>query len=71
MVKLVSEVADPYPVEVEASWITKMDEPLPAQELASIRESVNRQRLFGETTGRPKLQVYSDLKVPCARAADP
>jgi putative transposase len=42
------ELADPCPVEVGANWITKIDEPLSTLQLTSIRESVNRQRPFGE-----------------------
>ena len=44
-----NELADPSPVEVEASWVTKVDNPLSESQLTSIRESVNRQRPFGET----------------------
>jgi REP-associated tyrosine transposase len=46
------ELADPCPVEVESNWITRVDEPISAPQLASIRESVNRQRPFGETDWR-------------------
>ncbi len=43
-----NELADPCPVEVETDWLAHMDEPLSAIKLASIRQSVNRQRPFGE-----------------------
>ena len=42
------DLAHPCPVEIEANWITKIDEPLSTLQLTSIRESVNRQRPFGE-----------------------
>ena len=43
-----NELADPCPVEVETDWLAHVDEPLSASQLASIRQSVNRQRPFGE-----------------------
>jgi putative transposase len=42
-----SELVDPCPVEVESNWITKVEEPLSTPQLASIRESVNRQTFWG------------------------
>ena len=43
-----NELADPCSVEVETNWLAHVDEPLSASQVASIRESVNRQRPFGE-----------------------
>ena len=43
-----NEPADPCPVEVETDRLAHVDEPLSASQLASIRQSVNRQRPFGE-----------------------
>jgi putative transposase len=43
-----NELADPCPVEVQTDWLAHVDEPLSASQLASIRQSVNRQRPFGE-----------------------
>ena len=43
-----NELADPCPVEIETDWMAHVDEPLSASQLASIRQSVNRQRPFGE-----------------------
>ena len=43
-----NELADPCPVEIETDWLAHVDEPLSASQLASIRQSVNRQRPFGE-----------------------
>jgi putative transposase len=57
-----SELADPCPVEVEANWITKVDQPLSAPELASIRESVNRQRPFGEKNWQNKIASVFGLE---------
>jgi len=57
-----SELVDPCPVEVEENWITKVDEPLSAPELASIRESVNRQRPFGETDWQTKIASLFGLE---------
>jgi putative transposase len=37
-----SDLTDPYPIEVEANWMTTVDDPLSTSQLASIRESVNR-----------------------------
>ena len=50
-----SELADPFPVEVEVNWLAQVDEPLSASQLASIRESVNRQRPFGESDWQTKI----------------
>ena len=36
------------PVELETDWLAHVDEPLSASQLAPIRQSVNRQRPFGE-----------------------
>ena len=57
-----SELTDPCPVEVEANWITKVDEPLSARQLASIRESVNRQRPFGETDWQTRIASLFGLE---------
>jgi len=57
-----SELADPCPVEVEANWITQVEEPLSARQLASIRESVNRQRPFGETDWQTKIASLFGLE---------
>jgi REP-associated tyrosine transposase len=57
-----SELADPCPVEVEANWLTQVDEPLSAAQLASIRESVNRQRPFGETDWQTKIASLFGLE---------
>jgi putative transposase len=57
-----SELVDPCPVEVEEYWITKVGEPLSAPELASIRESVNRQRPFGETDWQTKIASLFGLE---------
>jgi len=66
-----SELADPCPVEVEVNWLAQVDEPLSASQLASIRESVNRQRPFGESDWQTKIASRFDLKVPCVHGADP
>ena len=42
------EASYPCPVEVETDWLAHVDEPLSASQMASIRQSVNRQRPFGE-----------------------
>ena len=57
-----SELADPCPVEVEANWATQVDEPLSAAHLASIRESVNHQRPFGETDWQTKIASLFGLE---------
>jgi putative transposase len=44
-----SDLTDPCPVEVEANWTTTVEDSLTASQLTSIRQSVNRQRPFGET----------------------
>ena len=56
------ELADPCPVEVEANWITKVDEPLSDRQLTAIRESVNRQRPFGETGWQTKIASLFGLE---------
>ena len=66
-----NELADPCPVEVETDWLAHVDEPLSATQLASIRQSVNRQRSLENQTGRRRLQVYLDLRVRCVHGADP
>ena len=43
-----NDLADPCSVEVETNWLAHVDEPLSASQVASIRESVNRQRPLGE-----------------------
>jgi putative transposase len=48
------ELADPCPVEPDADWVEKIDDPLSAQQLISVRESVNRQRPFGELAWQTK-----------------
>ncbi|HXK27786.1 MAG TPA: transposase [Candidatus Binatia bacterium] len=57
-----SGLAAPCPVEVEANWIAKVDEPLSAPELASIRESVNRQRPFGEKNWQTQIASLFGLE---------
>ena len=57
-----SELAAPCPVEIESNWITKIDEPLSAPKLASIRESVNRQRPFGETDWQTRIASLFGLE---------
>ena len=50
-----SDLTDPCPLEVEANWITTVDDPLSTSPFASIRESVNRQRPFGEPDWQTKI----------------
>ena len=57
-----SELADRCPVEVEANWLGQVDEPLAASQLASIRESVNRQRPFGESDWQTKIASQFGLE---------
>jgi putative transposase len=57
-----SELADPCPVEVEVNWLAQVDEPLSASQLASIRESVNRQRPFGESDWQTKIASQFGLE---------
>ena len=57
-----SELADPCPVEVEMNWLAQVDEPLSPSQLASIRESVNRQRPFGESDGQTKIASQFGLE---------
>ena len=57
-----SELADPCPVELEANWLTQVDEPLSASQLASVRESVNRQRPFGEPDWQTKIASLFGLE---------
>jgi len=57
-----SGLADPWPVEVEASWLTKVDDPLSALELVSIRESANRQRPFREKNWPTKIASQFGLE---------
>jgi putative transposase len=66
-----SELADPYPVEVEANWLAQVDEPLSASQLASIRESVNRQRPFGESDWQTKIASLFGLESTMRPRADP
>jgi putative transposase len=56
------ELADPCPVEIEMDWLEKMDESLSAQQVASIRESVNRQRPFGEPAWQSKVASLFGLQ---------
>jgi len=57
-----NELSDSCPVEVETNWITKVDEPLPERQLTSIRESVNRQRPFGETNWQKNIASQFGLE---------
>jgi putative transposase len=57
-----SELVDACPMEVETNWITQVDEPLSASQLASIRESVNRQRPFGEPDWQTKIASLFGLE---------
>ena len=57
-----SVLVDPCPVEVEANWITRVDEPLSTPDLASIRESVNRQTSFGEKNWQTKIAIQFRLE---------
>ena len=43
-----NELADSVPSELRQTGLAHVDEPLSASHLASIRQSVNRQRPFGE-----------------------
>lgn len=56
------ELADPCPVEVEVDWVEKIGEPLPGQQLASVRASVNRQRPFGESAWQTKIASLFGLE---------
>jgi putative transposase len=57
-----NELADPWPIEVEDDWMKKLAAPLSASELASIRESVNRQRPFGEKNWQMKIASQFGLE---------
>jgi putative transposase len=57
-----SDLTDPRPIEVEANWMTTVDDPLSTSQLASIRESVNRQRPFGETDWQRKIASLFGLE---------
>ena len=57
-----SELADPCPVEVEVNWLAQADEPLSASQLASIRESVNRQRPFGQSDWQTRIASQFGLE---------
>jgi len=57
-----SDLTDPCPVEVEANWMTTVDDPLSTSQVASIRESVNRQRPFGETDWQTKIASLFGLE---------
>jgi hypothetical protein len=52
-------------------WLAHVDEALSASQLASLRQSVKRQRPLENQTGRRRLQVYLDLRVRCVHGADP
>ena len=41
-----SDLTDPCPVEVEANWITTVDDQLSTSQVASIRESVESSKTF-------------------------
>ena len=56
------ELADPCPVELDTDWVRKMEEPLSTQQLTSIRESVNRQRPFGELAWQAKIASLFGLE---------
>lgn len=56
------ELADPCPVEIEMDWLEKMDESLSAQQVTSVRESVNRQRPFGEPAWQSKIASLFGLE---------
>ena len=57
-----NELADPWPIEVEDDWMKKLAAPLSAPELASIRESVNRQSPFGEKNWQTKIASQFGLE---------
>lgn len=48
------ELADPCPVGPDTNWAEKIDRPLSTEQLFSVRESVNRQRPFGELAWQTK-----------------
>jgi putative transposase len=56
------EFADPCPIGQETDWVEKMGEPLSAQQLASVRESVNRQRPFGELAWQAQIASLFGLE---------
>jgi len=49
-----------WPIPVELSWITKVE--MSTLQLASIRESVNRQRPFGETDWQRRIASLFGLE---------
>jgi putative transposase len=66
-----NELADPCSVEVETNWLAHVDEPLSASQVASIRESVNRQRPFGEPDWQITIAGLFGLRVRCVPGTDP
>jgi REP-associated tyrosine transposase len=66
-----NELADPCPVEVETDWLAHVDEPLSASQLASIRQSVNRQRPFGEPDWQTTIAGLFGLESTMRPGADP
>jgi putative transposase len=57
-----SELVDAWPLEVEANWISEIDRPLSTAQLISIRESVNRQRPFGEKEWQTRIASLFGLE---------
>ena len=57
-----SELTDRCPVEVDADWITTVDQPLTEHQLGSIRESVNRQRPYGEKDWQTRIASLFGLQ---------
>jgi putative transposase len=57
-----SELVDACPLEVEANWISEIDRPLSASQLTSIRESMNRQRPFGEAEWQTRIASLFGLE---------
>jgi hypothetical protein len=53
-----NELGDPCPMEVETNWLAHVDEPLSGSQLASIRQSVNRQRPLETNRSRSRLTSF-------------
>jgi putative transposase len=57
-----AQLTDPWPVEVPSNWAHWLEEPLSPQELARVRECVNRQAPFGSAGWQGELAFAAGLE---------
>ena len=57
-----TELVDAWLVKDQDGWLNELEQPLPARQLDSVRECVNRQRPFGKTDWQREIARVFGLK---------